>query len=138
MVLALAGDSTTRTSIVDTAPLNFKNRSYLTDLNQGYAVTPVPFQAAFQLEGQQDLRHGGGGHLASAYQFVNRSGYRAQRPQDLCSAPVLLDFFRFFNRLRGRLRLAEHTYNIVGVAHQNGPFTDKVIRSTIAWVHWRA
>ena len=39
----------------------------------------MPFQAAFQLEGRKDLRHGGGGHLASAYQFVNRSGYGAER-----------------------------------------------------------
>ena len=34
----------------------------------------MPLQAALQLQGEEDLRHGGGGHLASAHQFVNRNG----------------------------------------------------------------
>ena len=108
------------------------------DLYQGYAVTPVPLQAAVQLEGQQDLRHGGGGHLASAYQFVNRSGYGAKLGQDRCSGTVVRNLFRFFSRLAAGLRLPEHTYNIVGIARQNGPISDKDIGSGISRVHRRA
>ena len=86
------------------------------DLYQGYAVTPVPLQTTFQLEGQQDLRYGGGGHLASAYQFVNRSGYGAELGQDRFSGTVMRNLFWFFSRLADGLRLPEHTYNLVGVA----------------------
>src|SRR6185312_7589793 len=117
---------------------NFKNRSQVPDLYQGYAVTPVPLQAAVQLEGQQDLRYGGGGHLASAYQFVNRSGYGAELGHDRFSGPVMRDLFRFFSRLADGLRLPEHTYNIVGIASQNGPIPDQGIRSGIPLVHWRS
>ena len=87
----------------------------------------MPFQAAFQLEGQQDLRHGGGGHLASAYQFVNRSGYRSQSAEYHCSLYVVGFLYRFLKRLRRGLRQTEHTYNIVCVAYQNGPIPDKAI-----------
>ena len=87
----------------------------------------MPFQAAFQLEGQQDLRHGGGGHLAPAYQFVNRSGYGTQRLQHCCSLCVARYLHWFLNDLGLGLRLPERAYNIVRITHQNSPIAYKVL-----------
>ena len=87
----------------------------------------MPLKAALQLEGQEDLRYGGGGHLAPAHQFVNRGGYRPEGFQHLAGVatrPILP--FPAKGLGRGG-RAAQNIQNIVGVAHQYGPIPDKAI-----------
>ena len=75
----------------------------------------MPLQAAFQLQSQEDLRYGGGGHLASTYQFVNRGGYLAERPDDLAGSTPNRFLYRFFKGLAWLQWPPEHTQNIVRV-----------------------
>ena len=67
----------------------------------------MPFQASVQLEGKQDLRHGGGGHLASTYHLVNRGGARTERREDCRGGRANRLLRCLFNGLRGDVMCAE-------------------------------